>query len=985
MVKPEKLYAATGDGLDILAMHYPEAREAAHTKKPFKVRPDERTPSASVKLMKTKQGFSVWKLTDFGDDGRALDPIAVHMKETGLRFSEAILDLAQTFNVSDEINRAVNRPDIRKQPATPEQVDGETYWEIDQDFTEAECEVMGPRVKPEHLKALHWYRVKFLVSVKNREATYKYSNEHYPIFMRECWFADDKGNQDRFYKIYEPLNAEKQWRFQYQPKGKKPQSYVNGLFELAKAYKEYNTREEKIFRADPENEDKTYEMQKLPEVVICSGERDSLCVRSLGYFPLWFNSETYRVSDEEWKEITKYVSVVYNIPDIDATGRFKGTELALRFVDIHTIWLPAWLTKYRDNRGKPRKDFRDWMEVRKENRDFRDLLELATPAKFWRTSKQDKKGNVKYTIDFSCLCEFLTLNGFYSVKDPFSGSVQFVHVSGHIVSPVTAREIRAFVHNWTIETARPRDLRNLVLTTPTLSGPSLLEGLPGTELDFTNYTDRSQFFYFPNFAIEVTGKEFIKHENRTSSIGRYVWDKDVINHNIRLLPDMFSITHPEGCYESEDFDIKVLPHESNYFKYLINSSRIYWRKELEDNLADISEEEAEKYRTEHRFDIAGPNLSASEISEQKRCLINKIFTVGYMLHRYKSMSKGWAPFVMDNVIGDSDQCNGRSGKSFMFWALSNFIPWVKLSGRNSKLLDSQFAFEQMSEHTGMVLIDDCSEYLPFEDFYDNISSDITINTKNVSAYTLPFNKAPKFAFTTNYVPSNFDSSSRGRQLFVVFSDYYHVRTEDNGYLETRKISTDFHKDLFGSEYSEAEWEADTNFILQCARFYLSVSRLPVKIEPLMTNIIFRKHLRNMGDNFRDWAESYFAIDENGNGDNLNKELIREAVFEDYRRNTNTSRTTMQRFTKQLKSFCFTCSYIDCLNPEDRQTTGGRILRRVSEPLTGNTVVKEMIYVRTKGEAERLKEEERVRKSTPPPPVQPPLFTTDSVTDGDTPF
>ena len=88
MVTPEKLYAATDDGLDILALHYSEVREAARSKKPFKARPDERTPSTSVKLFKTKQGINVWKITDFGDEGRATDPIAVHMKETGLRYSQ---------------------------------------------------------------------------------------------------------------------------------------------------------------------------------------------------------------------------------------------------------------------------------------------------------------------------------------------------------------------------------------------------------------------------------------------------------------------------------------------------------------------------------------------------------------------------------------------------------------------------------------------------------------------------------------------------------------------------------------------------------------------------------------------------------------------------------------------------------------------------------------------------------------------------------
>lgn len=89
-------------------------------------------------------------------------------------------------------------------------------------------------------------------------------------------------------------------------------------------------------------------------------------------------------------------------------------------------------------------------------------------------------------------------------------------------------------------------------------------------------------------------------------------------------------------------------------------------------------------------------------------------------------------------------------------------------------------------------------------------------------------------------------------LFVVFSDYYHQQTEDNDYLETRRIYDDFNKDLYSSTYTEAEWEADINFFMQCVRFYLSVANMPVKIEPRIDNIIFRKFLRDMGDNFQDW-------------------------------------------------------------------------------------------------------------------------------------
>ena len=46
-----------------------------------------------------------------------------------------------------------------------------------------------------------------------------------------------------------------------------------------------------------------------------------------------------------------------------------------------------------------------------------------------------------------------------------------------------------------------------------------------------------------------------------------------------------------------------------------------------------------------------------------------------------------AAMAMDNKIGEDNECNGRSGKSFFFKTLSLLMKTVKLSGRNPKLMD----------------------------------------------------------------------------------------------------------------------------------------------------------------------------------------------------------------------------------------------------------------------------------------------------------
>lgn len=42
-------------------------------------------------------------------------------------FNEAILKLASMYNVTDELNRNVNKPDIRKVPASQDQKDGTKF------------------------------------------------------------------------------------------------------------------------------------------------------------------------------------------------------------------------------------------------------------------------------------------------------------------------------------------------------------------------------------------------------------------------------------------------------------------------------------------------------------------------------------------------------------------------------------------------------------------------------------------------------------------------------------------------------------------------------------------------------------------------------------------------------------------------------------------------------------------------------------------
>lgn len=945
MVKIEDILAATNGGLDIILDCYPQARGCVNNKKHFAIR-NERTPSASIRQFDSKKYGRIWQVTDFGGDGRGENAISVYMNAHGMRqdqLHEAILQLAAKYGVKDELNRTVNKPDIRQRPARQDEADGSRSFILNDTFTKEELAILGPKVTQEDVDALHWHSVKMITNVKNRTVTEKYSNPHYPIFARECEVGDSKDPEKRFYKIYEPLNFDKGFRFSYTPSGRKPQRYINGLSELKDAYHKFNSEEEKEWQRTHIDDDKPYKEQKLECAFICSGERDSLCCHSMGYHPLWFNSETYRLSGEEYKEIMKYVEVLYNIPDIDETGIRKGREVALQFIDIHTIWLPKKLELYHDNRGHSRKDLRDYMEIWQRKQDFEGLKKMALPARFW-TEKMTKDGTMKYDIDMACLFNFLNLNGFYALRDDNSDETEYIRIEGNVVSHIKVKDINQFVMNWVKGRQLGRGILNLVINSPRLNA-ALLDRLDEVDLNFKDYTPTSQLFFFENTTVEVSKptatNSGINTFDKGEGLDNFVWDKNVIQHRFKLLDPMFEIKTVEDEDGRKHLELEIKNVKSHFFGYLINASRLFWRKETEYNFEGKSKDERRFYLEAHPFDIAGEGLTDEEIREQKQNLINKIFCFGYMMHKFKIVTRAWAPMAMDNKIGEDGQCNGRSGKSFFFSALSYLMNYVKLSGRNPKLMDNPHVFEQVNQFTDFVVVDDCDRYLNLGQFYDNITSDMTVNPKNNHVFTIPFADSPKFAFTTNYVPANFDPSSEARTLYMVFSDWYHQQTEDNDYLETRSIMDDFHKTLYADDYTEDEWNADYNFWMQCCRAYLSIADKGLKPQPPMGNIKLRKWKADMGDNFRDWAEGYFAT----GGEHLDTELVKENVFKDYQTYSNMSKLTMQAFTKKLKMFCDYCPWVDELNPKD--VVGDA--KRYQKGITGSDGlrhIKDMIYIRS---------------------------------------
>lgn len=967
-ISKEEILEATEGGLQIILMYYPEAADCiGKSGKKFKMH-EEKTPSASIKKMPDGN----YVVADFGADGKWMNGITLCQKEENLDFGGAIAFLAQHFNIGGlEGVKSVFEPKVTVTPASPDQKEGEKIiddvWEeipyahLDILFSEKtiakvdydNIRIADPDKRKEavydYLRKIctnyHYFGLKSYTIIKNRKAIKIEATDYYPIFLI---------HEDRFQKVYQPNAKDKGHRFMYM--GKFEQDFIHGHAQASKAYDEINKKNKTDINAvaDADSSDEV-KLVKLNEIIYCTGGSDALNLAALGYYPVWPSSEYYKPSPKLIKSFFKIAQSVLTCPDLDSTGQKQNHRLCMDdrddvFLDIKTISLPEEL-KLKKFKSNFCKDVRDYLRFY-TSKHFRKLVESALPYRFWdleisRTAKGEMKMKYgrpvfEYKPNNVRIYNFLMRNGFYRYKvDEKSELEIYIHIDNNIVRKVSPNDIKNYINDFLESRYMNEDLRNTFHKTNQL-GEMSLSTLKFIEIDFTDYERKAQMLFFENETWKVTplGVEAFKPEN----INQKVWSDEVIKHKVKKLDDMFIITQHEVTRE---YDIEIKDESCLFFRYLINASRIHWRKELEEKMKGLTFAQQEEYHKLHKFDIAGPHLDEEEKKEQKLHLINKIYSIGYLLHRYKESSGAWSIFAMDNKISDDGLSHGGSGKSIAYKAVRHFLQSATFDGRNSKLFDNPHLFERVSKHTDYMLFDDANKSFQFDRLFSMITGEMNINPKGKTSYELAFADVPKMVVTSNFTPTEISPTVLRRLLFTVFGDYYHH--ENNGeYNETRTVKDDFGKNLF-DDFDEKEWNLFCNFMAQCCRWYMNFD----KIEPPMGNVMVRNLQNFMGQSFLRWADVYFS-EEAGRRDSW---VIRKMAMDDFIRETNLTGWSTQAFTQRLAAWCRYKNLV--LDPRELLNKDGRLVKTLPEFVwdnrdkrwtkTGNNKTSEMIYLQTPGE------------------------------------
>ena len=869
----KRVLDATRAGLDIITDCCPAAAKVVNnTKKAFRLRSDERTPSAY--LYPPKDSGDCWHVKDYGmADGEGyFSPIDIYMREHGYvksQFSLAIHELAERYGVEETLQKSVNKPDIEQRTALPEEVGQPPVVACRDGFTNEELRTWGPCVKPEHLTELGWQAVVSVQSTKDGKTTIKKSTPTYPIFVQNCAYTNANGTSGSFQKLYEPKNYDK--RFRFSSIGEKPSDYVFGLNALRSKFMSNNE-------------------EKIDAVILVSGGSDAVNCLSMGFQPVWLNSETANLSEATFRTLQSYAKRVVLIADNDETGRETARRLALRFPQLYTVWFTAEdMGGLHDSRHGLCKDLKDYIMLHHSKRDMEKLVKRAKKSHY-ADYQTDKNGKGSYTISETALTYFLWLNGYSQIKDVNDPKPQYIYEKNGIVSHVKAKDIHNFLKEWCEHEGVSELLQNtLMKSCRTMITDSTGHLTMRDDMDFSSATPTSQTVYFNNSKVTVTADSINHQPYSAYTGGRYVWEESVVKHTYRKLKPQFTWEKDEeGRYIitfAEDAPSKLA-------RVVRNMARLHWRKQ----------------------DELGLQLTEEEVAEEMQALVVIMLMIGYLLHRHKSPSAAYAALLLDYAIGNSPkERNGRSGKTFLLKAVGALLKMEYIDMSNlAKKSNQQFGFSGVKESTGLIIVDECPENFAFNELYAKISDDMEVERKGKDPVVIPFSKAPKFGIATNHTLKDHSPSTEGRFAPVVVADYYHVKTQLNDYRETRKISDEFHQNLLDLEYAETDWQADIHFMLECLQMFLSLPVADRRQMPPIKNIEQRELQAAISDGFRQWADEVL-----GEGSEyLDKPVKADLLLGLYKQETN-SPISPKGFTEQLMKWCKYASHIACFNPASK--------------------------------------------------------------------
>jgi hypothetical protein len=529
---------------------------------------------------------------------------------------------------------------------------------------------------------------------------------------------------------------------------------------------------------------------------------------------------------------------------------------------------------------------------------------------FWESQiRTDKKGNEysQYYFNYRKAYIFLRRRG-YGRIEMVSGEDQLCHIDNKVVGILNSYRIRDYMIEFTEAVLEEKDkdaVMNMFFRGGKMYfGPDSLSNMKYVNPVFEVADKNYQYLFFQDMFWKITAEGI--EEKPLSDLQNYVWKDKVNDFKATLLKnEMVTVDHIDEAFIKKNnldpgkysefigqFDVSLSKEsdDCHFLKFLGNTGEFFWRKFQDPKTRQPTHD----------------TRSFDEKFETNLHLVSKMTAIGYLLHKYRDKSCEKAVIGMDGKLSEVGDSNGRTGKSIMGMAIGYVIPQIYIGAKSKDLEGDAFIFEEVSEKTDNIFLDDVRANIDFEFFFPIITGRLTVNRKGQQKFTLPDNDTPKMYITTNHAINGNSASFKDRQFLIAFSDYYN---------EDHKPIYDFGINFF-DEWDQQQWNLFYNFMANCMQLYFKAAQKgwgvgqSGLISPPTERLELRRLRQFIGEDFLTWAGEYFNIEENkpinsNSGNNLNRDIARSILYNDFLEKTPTQRKfiTPQRFKKKMTSWC----------------------------------------------------------------------------------
>jgi len=524
-------------------------------------------------------------------------------------------------------------------------------------------------------------------------------------------------------------------------------------------------------------------------------------------------------------------------------------------------------------------------------------LELAQPLMpeetYWQLEEfEDKKGHVRkrYSFDYENAYNFLRNRGYGRIM-MISGKYEFAFHEHNVIGAVEPYQIKDFIVRITREIA-PKEIRNMLFRGAKMyMGPDSLSNLDFMCPDFEKPNRFFQNIYFKSKFWHITANGIV--EKNLTDLEHAIWGDKINSFEAKLLSspliDIIKINDevlakfPEDKREYfKNFIGQFFIEETsdakncNFYQFLKNTGEFYWDKLTFD---------------EHR-NIVTDSRTTDEKLETNLHLVSKMSAIGYLLHRYRSLSECKAIIAMDGRLSEIGSSNGRTGKSILGFAIGKVIPQVYIGGKNKYLTEDRFIFEEVTEKTCNLFVDDVRANVDFEFFFPLLGGRATIEKKAIGKVTYPDDLAPKLYISTNHAITGEGSSHRDRQFLIAFSDYY-----NENFKPVHQFGTPFF-----DEWDAEQWNLFYNLMALCLQVYLRFGLVPQPTE----RIEKRRLRQEIGEDFLSWADEYYCYSEDVKASShINDPIPRKELYDSFLERNQAFKKyyTPNNFKKKFKKWC----------------------------------------------------------------------------------